>query len=44
MTIKDIFSNPKKLKVALKHYLLAHSFYSLDEFFSEQKTYAVFIT
>jgi hypothetical protein len=37
-TIKDISSNPKRFKVALKHYLLAHSFYSLDEFFSEHNT------
>jgi len=34
--IKDISSNPKKFKVALKHHLLTHSFYNLDEFFSEQ--------
>jgi len=32
--IKDISSKPKKFKTALKHYLLSHSFYSLDEFFS----------
>jgi len=38
MTIKDISSNLKKFKVTLKHCLLAHSFYSLDEFFSEQNT------
>jgi hypothetical protein len=31
--IKDISSMPKKFKIALKHYLLTHSFYSLDEFF-----------
>ena len=31
--IKDISSEPKKFKVALKHYLLTLSFYSLDEFF-----------
>ena len=31
--IKDISSKPKKFKTALKHYLLSHSFYSLDEFF-----------
>ena len=36
--IKDISSNPKKFKDALKHYLLTHSFYNLDEFFSEQNT------
>jgi hypothetical protein len=34
--IKDMSSKPKKFKVALKHYLLTHSFYSLDEFFSTQ--------
>ena len=28
--IKDISGNPKKFKVALKHYLLTHSFYNLD--------------
>jgi len=37
-TIKDISSNPKKFKVTLKHYLLTHLFYSLDEFFREQNT------
>jgi len=31
--IKDISSKPKKFKIALKHYLLTRSFYSLDEFF-----------
>jgi hypothetical protein len=30
--IKDISSKPKKFKVALKHYLLTPSFYSLDDF------------
>ena len=34
--IKDISGNPKKFKVVLQHYLLTHSFYNLDEFFSEQ--------
>jgi hypothetical protein len=34
--IKDISNKPKKFKIALKHYLLTHSFYSLDEFFSKQ--------
>ena len=34
--IEDISSKPKKFKVPLKHYLLTHSFYSLDEFFSKQ--------
>jgi hypothetical protein len=38
MTIKDTSGNPKKFKVALKHYLLTHSFYNLDGFFSEQNT------
>jgi len=28
--IKDISRRPKKFKIALKHYLLTHSFYSLD--------------
>jgi hypothetical protein len=32
--IKDISSKLKELKTALKHYLLSHLFYSLDEFFS----------
>jgi hypothetical protein len=31
-TIKDIYGNSKKFKVALKHYLLTHSFYNLDKF------------
>jgi len=31
--IKNISTKPKKFKTALKHYLLTHSFYSLDEFF-----------
>jgi len=31
--IKDISSKPKKFKIALKHYLLTLSFYSLHEFF-----------
>jgi hypothetical protein len=34
--IKNISGNLKKFKVALKHYLLTHPFYNLDEFFSEQ--------
>jgi hypothetical protein len=33
--IKDISSMRKKFKIALKHYLLTHSFYSLDELFSK---------
>jgi len=28
--IKDISSKPKKFKIAVKHYLLTHSFYNLD--------------
>jgi len=28
--IKDISSKSKKFKIALKHYLLTYSFYSLD--------------
>jgi hypothetical protein len=35
-TIKDISSNTKKFKFTLKHCLLSHSFYNLDEFFSRQ--------
>jgi len=31
--IKDISRRPKKLIIALKHFLHTHSFYSLDEFF-----------
>jgi hypothetical protein len=38
MTIKDTSGDPKKFKVALKPYLLTHSFYKLDEFSSEQNT------
>ena len=34
--IKDISSKRKKFKIAPKRYLLKHSFYSLDEFFSKQ--------
>jgi hypothetical protein len=34
--IKGTSSKPEKFKIALKHYLLTHSFYSLDEFFSKQ--------
>ena len=34
---KDISSKPGKFKIALKHYLLTHSFYTLDELFSKQK-------
>jgi len=40
-TIKDISGNPKKFKVVLKNYLLTHSFYNLDEFFSEWNTYVM---
>jgi len=36
--INDISSNSKRFKVSLKHCLLTHSFYSLDEYFSEQNT------
>jgi hypothetical protein len=35
-TIKDISRNPPKFKVTVNRYLLSHSFYSVDEFFSEQ--------
>jgi hypothetical protein len=38
MTVKNTSGNPKKFKVTLKHYLLTHSFYNLDEFFSKQNT------
>ena len=34
--ITDISSKPKKFKIALKHYLVMHSFYNLDELFSKQ--------
>jgi hypothetical protein len=34
--IKDISCNPQNLEVTLKPYLLTHSFYNLDKFFSEQ--------
>ena len=34
--IKDISSKPKNFKIALKHYLLTHLFYSLDELFSKK--------
>jgi hypothetical protein len=37
-TIKDTSSNPTKFKAALKLYLLTHSFYDLEEFYSEQNT------
>jgi len=47
-TIKDICSNPKKFEVSLKYYLLKHSFYNLDEFFSEKNAelmlYSLLIT
>jgi len=34
--IKDIFSKSEKFKIALKHYLLTHLFYSLDEVSNKQ--------
>ena len=43
-TIKDISGNPKKVKVALNNYLLAHSFYNLDEYFGERNTYVMLHT
>jgi len=36
-SIKTTSNSPKKFKATLKHYLLSHSFYSVDEFFSELK-------
>ena len=36
-SIKTISNNPKKFKTTLKRYLLSHSFYSVDEYFSELK-------
>jgi len=36
--LRTFLAIPKKFKVALKHYLLTNSFYTLDEFFSEQNT------
>ena len=36
--IKDTSGNPRKFKVALKHYLLTHSYYDIDEFFSQRNT------
>jgi len=34
--ITNISSKPEKFKIAPKHCLLTHSFYSADEFFSKQ--------
>ena len=36
--IKDTSEDPRKFKIALKHYLLAHSFYDLEEFHNAQNT------
>jgi hypothetical protein len=33
--IKDVSSKPNKFKIALKHFLLERSFYTLNEFFYE---------
>jgi hypothetical protein len=33
--IKDVSSKPNKFKIALKHFLLKRSFYTLNEFFDE---------
>jgi hypothetical protein len=38
MAIKDTSGNPRKFKVVLKHYLLTHSYYDLEELFSQQNT------
>ena len=43
--IKDFSNNPKKFKIALKHFLYSHSFYTLDEYFNRQyvdKQYSMF--
>jgi hypothetical protein len=34
--LKDISSEPRKFKTALRNFLEIHSFYSLDEFFDKQ--------
>ena len=34
--LKDISNKPDKFKIALRKFLLTHSFYSLDEFFDKQ--------
>jgi hypothetical protein len=36
--IKDTSGNPRKFKVVLKHYLLTHSYYDLEELFNHQNT------
>jgi hypothetical protein len=36
-SIKTISNDPQKFKTTLKRYLLTHSFYSVNEFFSELK-------
>ena len=35
--IKDISSKPNKFKIAPKHSLHTHSFYSLDDFFFDKQ-------
>jgi hypothetical protein len=42
--LETLSATPKRYKVALKHYLLTHSYYNLDEFFSEQNSYVMFDT
>ena len=35
-TIMDISRKPVKFKIALKHFLYTHTFYSVDEFFNKE--------
>ena len=41
-TLKDLSSKPRKFKIALKHFLQTHSFYSLDEFFDNEIFLCIF--
>jgi hypothetical protein len=43
-TTKDTFGNPKKFKVALKHYLLTHSFHNVDFQWTEYLTHVMLET